>query len=300
MRLVTCKADGTEWAVKIIEKSRVHPGDHSLQTEIDILCRVDHVNCVRLKEWFDEPKRVLLVMEHLSGGTLFDRIVADGRYDEERARKAFVELASGLAYLHECGIAHRDLKPENFMLSASDASAAAKLTDYGLSKILDSLEGGSERTVCGTPSYVAPEILKTLTDGGTYNAVSADAWSLGCNLYILLGGYPPFWRFEGNQKKLFQHIVMNDWSFDQPCWDDISDDAKRLIRALMEPDLERRMTVADAIEDEWCASIAAKLNLPKTVENIKSHVLARKFKGTGLAVIAQNRMYKMVESKADV
>ena len=81
---------------------------------------------------------------------------------------------------------------------------------------------------------------------------------------------------------------------------DISDDAKRLIRALMEPDLERRMTVADAIEDEWCASVAAKLNLPKTVENIKSHVLARKFKGTGLAVIAQNRMYKMVESKADV
>ena len=238
MRLVTCKADGTEWAVKIIEKSRVHPGDHSLQTEIDILCRVDHVNCVRLKEWFDEPKRVLLVMEHLSGGTLFDRIVDDGRYDEERARKAFVELASGLAYLHECGIAHRDLKPENFMLSASDDAAAAKLTDYGLSKILDSLEGGSERTVCGTPSYVAPEILKTLTDGGTYNAVSADAWSLGCNLYILLGGYPPFWRFEGNQKKLFQHIVMNDWSFDQPCWDDISDDAKRLIRALMEPDLE--------------------------------------------------------------
>ena len=68
VRLVTCKADGTEWAVKIIEKSRVHPGDHSLQTEIDILCRVDHVNCVRLKEWFDEPKRVLLVMEHLSGG----------------------------------------------------------------------------------------------------------------------------------------------------------------------------------------------------------------------------------------
>ena len=87
--------------MKIIEKSKIDPGDHSLQTEIDILCRVDQENCVCLKEWFDEPKRVLLVMEFVTGGTLFDRIVNNGRYNEEAGRKAFVELASGLAYLHE-------------------------------------------------------------------------------------------------------------------------------------------------------------------------------------------------------
>ena len=98
---MTCKADSTKWAVKIIEKSKIDPGDHSLQTEIDILCRVDQENCVCLKEWFDEPKRVLLVMEFVTGGTLFDRIVNNGRYNEEAGRKAFVELASGLAYLHE-------------------------------------------------------------------------------------------------------------------------------------------------------------------------------------------------------
>ena len=111
---------------------------------------MDHVNCVRLR-WFDEPKQVLLVMEHLSGGTLFDRIVDDGRYDEERARKA-VELASGLAYLHECGIAH---KPEARISCWARATHPPRLTDYGLSKILDSLEGGSEQPVCRTPSYVA-------------------------------------------------------------------------------------------------------------------------------------------------
>ena len=84
---MTCKADATKWAVKIIEKSRIDKGDHSLQTEIDILCRVDQENCVCLKEWFDEPKRVLLVMEFVTGGTLFDRIVNNGRYNEEAGRK---------------------------------------------------------------------------------------------------------------------------------------------------------------------------------------------------------------------
>ena len=295
VRLVTHRAENTKWAVKIIEKSKIDPGDHALRTEIDILCRVDHVNCVGLKEWFDEPKRVLLVLEYVHGGTLFDRIVDAGRMDEERARRAFVELASGLAYLHGKAIAHRDLKPENFMLSSKKTDAVAKLCDYGLSKILDQSEDG-EKTVCGTPSYVAPEILKTLSSGGSYDAVKADAWSLGCNLYVLLGGYPPFWRYDDNQRRLFDHIVMNDWSFDQPCWKKVSDEAKALIKALMEPDLDKRVSVAEALDDAWCAKEASTAELPETLESIKAYVRARKFRKTGLVIIAQGRMARAVKS----
>ena len=310
VRLVTSRADGSKWAVKVIEKSTVTPGDHALRTEIDILCRVDHVNCVCLREWFDEPKRVLLVMEYISGGTLFDKIVADGRYDERTARRHFIELARGLAYLHECGIAHRDLKPENFMLARDgDRAAAAKLTDYGLSKILDVVGGGGEKTICGTPSYVAPEIVKMLQGGdqdGTYNALAADAWSLGCNLYVLLSGYPPFWRYEDNQKKLFEHVAMNDWSFDQPCWKDVSEGGKALVRALMEPDLEKRLTVADALDDPWCRKAAGDdaagegggKDLSAAFENIRLRVLNRRFRKAGLVIMANNRFAKGVTHTA--
>mmetsp|Transcript_39401 Transcript_39401/g.97569 ORF Transcript_39401/g.97569 Transcript_39401/m.97569 type:complete len:359 (+) Transcript_39401:407-1483(+) len=293
VRLATDKEDGGKWAVKIIEKSKVDPGDHSLQTEIDILCRVDNPYCVCLKEWFDEPKRVLLVMEFVTGGTLFDRIVNTGRFNEEDGRKAFRELAGGLAYLHDMGVAHRDLKPENFMLSSNKSDAVIKLTDYGLSKILSDPGGGAEQTVCGTPSYVAPEILNCLNDGGSYNAVTADAWSLGCNLYILLSGYPPFWRFDDNQHKLFEHIMKNDWAFDQPCWLEISDDAKSLITALMEPDLSKRLSVRNSMAHRWCGSKAAETNLPSTLANIKKHVLARRFKKAGLVVMAKSRFAAM-------
>ena len=117
--MVTCKSDRSKWAVKVIEKSKVDPGDHSLQTEIDILCRVKQPNCICLREWFDEPTRVLLVMELVTGGTLLDHIVNSGHFNEEVGRTIFRDLATGLEYLHAHGIAHRDLKPENFMLSSS-------------------------------------------------------------------------------------------------------------------------------------------------------------------------------------
>ena len=150
--------------------------------------------------------------------------------------------------------------------------------------------------MCGTPSYVAPEILKTLSSGGSYDAVKADAWSLGYNLYVLLGGYPPFWRYDDNQRRLFDHIMMNDWSFDQPCWKKVSDEARAVIKALMEPDLEKRMSVAEALEHAWCAKEASTAELPETLESIKAYVRARKFRQTGLVIIAQGRLARAVKS----
>ena len=210
----------------------------------------------------------------------------------------FFYWSGGAPYLE--GVAHRDLKPENFMLSSNKPDAVAKLTDYGLSKILVDPSGGAEQTVCGTPSYVSPEILKCLSTGGSYNAVVADAWSLGCNLYILLSGYPPFWRYDDNQRKLFDHIMMNDWSFDQPCWKQISDEAKSLVKALMEPDIEKRLSVKDAIGHKWCGSAASEEILSEALENMKIHVLQGRFKRTGLAVIAKNRMSALLKPEESV
>jgi len=294
VRLVTSKVNGTKAAVKIIEKAKIDPGDHALRTEIDILCRVDHENCVCLHEWFDEPKRVLLVMEFVTGGTLFDRIVNHGKFNEEAGRKAFVELASGLAYLHELKIAHRDLKPENFMLSSTAPDACVKLTDYGLSKILvdpkATSSSGVDQTVCGTPSYVAPEILTCLDlDEATYNGILADGWSLGCNLFILLSGYPPFWKFDDNQAELFRAIKRNDWSFDQPVWREISEDAKDLIRELMEPDLKKRLTAKDALSHKWVTGKAPEKELTGTMENMRKLLMKQRFKRAVNATVAQQR-----------
>ena len=295
VRVVTRKVDNSKWAVKVIEKSRINPGDHALQTEIDILCRVNQPNCVCLKEWFDEPRRVLLVMELVTGGTVFDRIVQTGNFNEEIGRKVFRDLASGLDYLHGRGIAHRDLKPENVLLRSNKHDAHAMLTDYGLSKILTDPAGGNEKTVCGTPSYVAPEVLLCLTGQETlYNAVVADAWSLGVNLYILLSGYPPFWRYEDNQKEMFEHIRMNDWSFDQSCWDSISEDAKDLIKSLMEPDMHSRITVKQALKHKWCAEAASNEGLTETLVNLSQRQLAHKFRKAGLAALAKTRLERLV------
>ena len=293
VRLVTCKSDHSKWAVKVIEKSKVDPGDHSLQTEIDILCRVKQPNCICLREWFDEPTRVLLVMELVTGGTLLDHIVNSGHFNEEVGRKIFRDLATGLEYLHAHGIAHRDLKPENFMLSSKSPDARVKLADYGLSKILIDPAGGNEKTVCGTPSYVAPEILRCMTGKEeTYNAIDADAWSLGVNLFIILSGYPPFWRHETNQKKLFDAIGRNDWSFDQTCWKDISVDAKSLIKGLMEPDVEKRYTVKQALQHKWCAETASEKALPETLANLSE--FTHRFKKAGLAVLFKTRLTRLV------
>jgi len=235
-------------------------------------------------------------MEFVTGGTLFDKIVNQGKFTEEAGRKAFVELATGLAYLHELGIAHRDLKPENFMLSTNKPDAICKLTDYGLSKILQDPNAPAEQTVCGTPSYVAPEILTCLdSEDAAYNGVNADGWSLGCNLYILLSGYPPFWRYDDNQAKLFQHIKKNDWGFDQPVWKEISDDAKDLIKKLMEPDLEKRLLTKDSINHKWVTGKAPEVELTTTVSNMAKTLMTKRFKKAVKVTMAANRFASISE-----
>lgn len=179
MKSAVSKADNSHWAVKCIDKASLSAEDEeALRVEVEVLQLVDHANIVKLKEVFDCQKTFYMVMEEMSGGELFDRIVEKEKYSEKEASLVVEKLARALLYCHAKGIAHRDLKPENLLYQSTDPDAEIKIADFGLAKLVkgDSLM----QTACGTPGYVAPEIL----EGRPYGA-EVDMWSLGVITYIL-------------------------------------------------------------------------------------------------------------------
>ena len=174
---------------------------------------------VKLHEIFDEKDCLYLVMELMTGGELFDRIVEKEHYTEKEAADTIRPLCDAVRYCHTLDIIHRDLKPENLLYETKDSFSIIKISDFGLARILnDELA----TTACGTPGYVAPEIIN-----GVGYGKEVDLWSLGVILYTLLCGYPPF--YEENNSELFKMIQKGEYKFDSPYWDDVSDNAKNLI-----------------------------------------------------------------------
>ncbi|CAM9578996.1 unnamed protein product, partial [Phaeothamnion confervicola] len=196
VKLAICKSDNSKWAVKVIKKTSLTAEDEeALQSEVDILQRLDHPNVVKLKEVFDCNQNFYMVMELCTGGELFDRIVSKEHYTENEARNCIKNIVAAIRYCHENNIVHRDLKPENLLYSDHDESKAVlKLADFGLAKLLN--DETLMHTACGTPGYVAPEILK-----GEGYGKAVDMWSIGVISYILLCGFPPFYD-ESNQVRL--------------------------------------------------------------------------------------------------
>jgi serine/threonine-protein kinase Chk2 len=186
VRLVVERATGTRYAMKVIEKRKFNtstkrPG--ALMDEVKILLAVSHVNIIGIKELFQTQRRLYIVLELVTGGELFDSIVEEKRFTEDKARGITRQVLDAIAYLHGRGIAHRDLKPENILL-AEKGSSVVKISDFGLSRIID--EGSFARTMCGTPQYVAPEVL--LSAGSGYTS-AVDLWSIGVILYVMLAGF---------------------------------------------------------------------------------------------------------------
>ena len=185
-------------AVKIIDKSKVEEMT-DITREIEIMQSMDHPNVIKLFEIYDEPKKMNLIMELVTGGELFDRIVAKGSYTEKDAADVIVTLCGALSYLHDKKIVHRDLKPENILLASDAEDAPIKVADFGLARVCGA--GDMMKTACGTPGYVAPEILKNKG----YDSGAVDMWSVGVILYILLCGFPPF--YEEELPALFDQIL---------------------------------------------------------------------------------------------
>ncbi|XP_017219322.1 CBL-interacting serine/threonine-protein kinase 25 [Daucus carota subsp. sativus] len=227
-------------AIKVINKDQVKKEGmmDQIQREISVMRLVRHPNVVELKEVLATKQKIFFIMEYIKGGELFAR-VAKGRLKEDVAKKYFQQLISAVDYCHSRGVYHRDLKPENLLL---DENGDLKVSDFGLSALPEQLRNdGLLHTQCGTPAYVAPEVLRRKG----YDGAKADIWSCGVILYVLLAGFLPFQ--DENMMKMYNKVFKSEYEF--PPW--MSSEAKRLISKLLVADPARRITISAIMRVPW-------------------------------------------------
>ncbi|KAF3646726.1 CBL-interacting serine/threonine-protein kinase 5 [Capsicum baccatum] len=234
---------GESVAIKVIKKDQVQKEGmmEQITREISVMRRVRHPNIVELKEVMATKSKIFFIMEYVKGGELFKNLVAKGKFKEDTARKYFQQLVSAVDFCHSRGVYHRDLKPENLLL---DENEDLKISDFGLSALPDeqlSRNDGLLHTQCGTPAYVAPEVLRRKG----YDGAKADIWSCGVILYVLLAGYLPFQ--DENLNNMYKKIFKSYFEF--PPW--FSMDSRRLVSKLLMADPERRITIQGIMRIPW-------------------------------------------------
>ncbi|XP_038894384.1 CBL-interacting serine/threonine-protein kinase 23-like isoform X1 [Benincasa hispida] len=232
---------GENVAIKILDKEKVlkHKMISQIKREISTMKLIRHPNVIRMFEVMASKSKIYIVLEFVTGGELFDKIVSRGRMKEDEARKYFQQLINAVDYCHSRGVSHRDLKPENLLL---DASGVLKVSDFGLSALPQQVrEDGLLHTTCGTPNYVAPEVI----NNKGYDGAKADLWSCGVILFVLMAGYLPF--EDSNLVALYKKIHKAD--FTCPPW--FSTNAKKLIKRILDPNPSTRITIPEVIENEW-------------------------------------------------
>ncbi|TMW94774.1 hypothetical protein EJD97_009807 [Solanum chilense] len=232
---------GQSFAIKILEKSRILDlkSTDQIKREIGTLKLLKHPNVVRLYEVLASKSKIFMVLEYVNGGELFDRIVSKGKLSEAQGRKLFQQLVDGVSYCHDKGVFHRDLKLENVLI---DLRGNIKITDFGLSALPQHFrDDGLLHTTCGSPNYVAPEILSNRG----YDGAASDTWSCGVILYVILTGYLPF--DDRNLAVLYQKILKGEVHI--PKW--LSAGAKNLIKRILDPNPHTRITMAQIKEDAW-------------------------------------------------
>ena len=303
VRRATNKNSGETVAVKCIDYKSMNADDEEqLHQEVAVLKLIDHPHVLKFHGFYKEkgtgkkglplltPKSPLahykhkkmyfLVTECLEGGELFDRIVHKTFYSEKDARNVIFILMETVAYLHHHRIVHRDLKPENLLIYADD-DTSIKIADFGFAERTDGFI--SLKTKCGTPGYVAPEVLL----GQPYGK-AVDMWAIGVIMYVLLGGYPPFNHEDPNT------TIVSDVEFHPEYWDQVSSDAKDLIRKLLRKDPLQRWSADEALKHPWMTLDAEKLsmNLGTNLEMFRRSHGSRRFKSAVKAIIAARRMSK--------
>ncbi|KXZ52376.1 hypothetical protein GPECTOR_9g420 [Gonium pectorale] len=261
VKLAADRATGVEYACKIMALPPVgqEVGENEntredIFKEIDLLCGMNHENVIFLKEYFEEGNKVYLITELLTGGELLEAVLKRGSYSEAEARLCFVQVLRGIEYLHSKNVVHRDLKLENLLLAKQDDISLVKIADFGLAK--HAVNG--MQTICGTPQYVAPEVIVG-AKGHVYGP-GVDMWSAGVVLYILLGGYPPFWS--DSEPQLFDMIRKGKYSFGDPVWNKVSESAKDLIRKLLVVDPTKRLSATEALQHQFI--LEGNFNPPTT------------------------------------
>ncbi|XP_072231981.1 serine/threonine-protein kinase DCLK2-like [Leuresthes tenuis] len=237
------RSTGQEYALKIIDKARCCGKEHLIENEVAVLRRVRHPSIIQLIEVDETPTQLFLVMELVKGGDLFDAITSSTKYSERDSSAMVFNLAGAIKYLHRMNIVHRDIKPENLLVCEyPDGTKSLKLGDFGLATVVE----GPLYTVCGTPTYVAPEIIAETGYG-----LKVDIWAAGVITYILLCGFPPF-RSENNiQEELFDQILRGKLEFPSPDWDTISLPAKMLISQMLQVNVDARFTAEEVLSHPW-------------------------------------------------
>ncbi|XP_053728343.1 serine/threonine-protein kinase DCLK1-like isoform X1 [Synchiropus splendidus] len=237
------RSTGREFALKIISKHKCRGKEHMIQSEVSILRRVKHPNIVLLVEEMDTYNELYLVMELVKGGDLFDAITSSNKYTERDAGSMLFNLASAIKYLHSLNIVHRDIKPENLLVFEHlDGTKSLKLGDFGLATVVN----GFLYTVCGTPTYVAPEIIAETGYG-----LKVDIWAAGVITYILLCGFPPFRGSGEDQDSVFEQILKGQLEFPSAYWESVSQAAKALITGMLQLDVDQRFSAAQVLEHPW-------------------------------------------------
>ncbi|KAL4128982.1 hypothetical protein PRIC2_004994 [Phytophthora ramorum] len=274
VREATHKTTGERFAIKCIKRAQLSTDDlRALVAEVKILREMQHPHIVKLYDVFQEDKYFFLVTEYMPGGELFERIVKKNFYSEREARDLVKVLLETIAFCHNADVVHRDLKPENLLLSSAEDDADIKLADFGFAK-KSAIQNGDAGlvTACGTPGYVAPEILMSKPYGK-----EVDIWSIGVITYILLCGYPPF--HHDNQGVLFRLIKAGRYEFDSPYWDDVSTEAKDLINKMLVLKPADRWSARQLLEHPWIAGDAVKdVQLTTALQELRKFNARRKFR----------------------
>ncbi|CAM4899524.1 unnamed protein product [Rotaria socialis] len=279
------KSSGQEFAAKIINTKKLSTRDHQkLEREARICRQLKHPNIVRLHDSISEEGFHYLVFDLVTGGELFEDIVAREFYSEADASHCIQQVLEAVRHCHESNIVHRDLKPENLLLASKTKGAAVKLADFGLA-----IEVNGEQTqwygFAGTPGYLSPEVLKKEPYGKP-----VDIWACGVILYILLVGYPPFW--DEDQHRLYNQIKSGAYDYPSPEWDTVTTEAKRLIDSMLSINPSRRISATDALKHPWICQrerVAGTIHRQETVDCLRKFNARRKLKGAILSTMFVNR-----------
>lgn len=292
--LATHKDSGRKFAMKVVEKKKFAMMRTGLKTssdaamrEVEILQKCSHPNIVKCHAVFDTRKKLYILLDLVTGGELFERIVENGAFEESSARDIFRQLVHAVAYLHSRGISHRDLKPENILLeqvSSSRSSTASskggdphedglivKVSDFGMSRLM---QGHQMTTMAGTPHYVAPEVLTNSRNGKGYGK-EVDMWSLGVVLYVLLSAQLPFGDASSGMS-VFDQVQRSEIVFAHHAFGNVSRDAIDLIRKLLVRDPSTRLNATEVLVHPW-------LTKSTTLQSVTPDYVMRRWRNSKLA-----------------
>ncbi|XP_047015261.1 calcium/calmodulin-dependent protein kinase (CaM kinase) II gamma 1 isoform X8 [Ictalurus punctatus] len=283
------KSTSQEFAAKIINTKKLTARDHQkLEREARICRLLKHPNIVRLHDSISEEGFHYLVFDLVTGGELFEDIVAREYYSEADASQCINQILESVNHIHQHDIVHRDLKPENLLLASKMKGAAVKLADFGLAI---EVQGDQQAWFgfAGTPGYLSPEVLRKDPYGKP-----VDIWACGVILYILLVGYPPFW--DEDQHKLYQQIKAGAYDFPSPEWDTVTPEAKNLINQMLTINPAKRITAEQALKHPWVcqrSTVASMMHRQETVECLRKFNARRKLKGAILTTMLVSRNFSV-------